>query len=81
MNGTLKKQFEYFLSHRQELVEKYNGKVIVISGEKVEGAFDSEIQALVEAQKSHAMGEFLLQRVTPGDESFTQTFHSRVVFQ
>ena len=81
MNGTLRKQFDYFLAHHDELVRQFNGKVVVIVGERVEGAFDSELQALTAAQKTHKLGEFLLQRVTPGDEAYTQTFHSRVVFQ
>ena len=80
MNGYLSKQFNFFLKHRDELVEKYSGKVVVICDEKVEGAFDSELEALEHAQASHKLGEFLVQRVEKGAESYTQTFHSRVAF-
>jgi hypothetical protein len=80
MNGDLKKDFTYFLEHRTELVQKYDGKVIVIFDGKVEGVYDTELEAVAGGQKKHALGTFLVQKVEPGTDSFTQTFHSRVAF-
>ena len=80
MNGDLKKQFSYFLEHQAELVREYEGKVVVIFDEAVEGVYDTELEALAAAQKKHPLGSFLLQKVEPGAESYTQTFHSRVAF-
>ncbi len=79
-NNNLKKQFAYFLAHHDELVQKYNGKVVVICDEMVDGAFDSELDALTQAQRKHPMGTFIVQKVAPGEESYTQVFHSRVSF-
>lgn len=78
MNGDLRKDFEFFLSHHDELVKKYNGKVVVIFDQQVDGVFNDELEALEGAKKKHALGTFLVQRVEPGSDSYTQTFHSRV---
>lgn len=77
----LKKDFDYYLAHQAEMVEKYNGKFVVIKDSKVIGAYDNELAAIVDAQKKgHKAGTFLVQLVSPGDTAYKQTFHSRVVF-
>lgn len=80
MNGDLRKQFNYYLSHQAELVKKYNGKVVVIHDEIVDGAYESELDAVAQAEKKYKLGTFLVQKVEPGTESYTQVFHSRVAF-
>ncbi len=80
MESPLQKEFNYYLEHQSELVEKYNGKFIVIKDCKVLGSYDDELTAITETQKEHKLGTFLVQKVTPGDEAYTQTFHSRVAF-
>jgi Family of unknown function (DUF5678) len=74
----LETEFEYFKTHQDELVKEYNGKYIVIRGQEVVGAYSSELAALEDAKKKFDLGTFLIQLVTPGDSSYTQTFHSRV---
>ena len=37
----LEKEFTYYLDHQSELVEKYNGKFLVIKGEDVIGVYDA----------------------------------------
>ena len=76
----LKKEFDYYLKNQSDLVEKYNGKYIVIVGEKVVGVYDSDADALIESQKKYKLGTFLIQKCTPGTEDYTQTFHTRVAF-
>lgn len=77
----LKKDFDYYLAHQAEMVEKYNGKFVVIKDGEVIGAYDNELAAIVDAQKKgHKAGTFLVQLVSPGDTAYKQTFHSRVVF-
>lgn len=76
----LSNEFNYYLSHQDELVKKYNGKYIVIIGEDVIGIYDSDVEALRETEKSHELGTFLIQKCTPGKEDYTQIFHSRVAF-
>ena len=77
---SLEKEFDYYLAHQDELVEKYNGKVVVVKGEKVIGVYDTEYLAVTETSKKEELGTFLVQKCEPGAESYTQTFHSRVTF-
>lgn len=74
----LQKQLEYFKSHQDELVEKYKGKFLVIKDQEVKGVYDTEIEAYTNAKKKFGLGNFLIQQCLPGQESYTQTFHSRV---
>lgn len=75
----LAKEFEYFKAHQQELISKYENKFIVISGQKVVGEYDSEIEAYNAAQEKFELGTFLIQHAVPGTDAYTQTFHSRVL--
>lgn len=77
---SLKVDFQYYLDHQEEMVKKYDGKFIVIKDGAVLGAYDNELIAVAETQKSHELGTFLVQKVSKGTEDYTQTFHSRVVF-
>ena len=81
MSGSLQKEFEYYLAHQDELVKKYNGKFIVIQGQDILGAYDDDLTAVLESQKHHKLGTFLVQQVSEGNAAYSQTFHSRVVFK
>lgn len=80
MSSQLEKEFAYYLDHQDEMVEKYDGKYIVIKDSKVLDAYDDELTAITETQKSHELGTFLVQLVSKGTDDYTQTFHSRAVF-
>ncbi|MCK5145650.1 hypothetical protein KAR48_02780 [bacterium] len=76
----LEEDFQYYLAHQEELVEKYNQKYIVIRDKKVIGFYDDEMEAIRESSKENPLGTFLVQKCEPGNSSYTQTFHSRVAF-
>lgn len=76
----LKEEFEYYLSHQNELLKNYAGKYLVIKNKSVIGVYDSEIDAYTETVKKEEAGTFLIQECQPGNESYTQTFRTRVVF-
>jgi hypothetical protein len=76
----LKKEFDYYVTHQKELVEKYNGQYLVIVGDSVVGHYESFEKALIEAQTKYEAGKFLIQHCIPGEESYTQTFHTRAIF-
>jgi hypothetical protein len=76
----LEKEFEYYKTHQPELVRMYNDKFIVIKDEIVIGSYASHAEAYNEAAKKNEPGTFLIQHCTPGTESYTQTFYSRVIF-
>jgi len=79
MLDDLKKDFEYYIEHQEELVRQYNGKFIVIKNRKIIGVYDSELEAVKNTSKKFEIGTFLVQKCAPGKESYTQTYHSRVI--
>jgi hypothetical protein len=80
MADNLRDEFQYYLDHQDEMVEKYDGKYVVIKNRGVLGAYEDELTAVSETQKDHQLGTFLIQKVSRGTADYTQTFHSRVVF-
>ncbi len=80
MTNPLEKEFQFYLDHQDEMVKEYDGKFIVIKDGKILGAYDDELTAITETEKSEKIGTFLVQLVSKGESAYTQTFHSRVVF-
>ena len=78
--ASLEKEFEYYVENQVELAKKYNGKYIVIKNHQVIGVFESEIEAIEKTSADQELGTFLVQKCEPGKASYTQTYHSRVVF-
>ena len=76
----LEREFQFYLDNQQDLVNKYNGKFVVIRDCQVIGVYEDEVEAVMETSKKFELGTFLVQKVEPGTESYTQTFHSRVAF-
>ena len=79
--ANLEKEFNFYKTHQDELVQKYDGKFLAIAGDKVVGVYDSELAAYTATKKKYEAGTFLIQHCTPGKESYTQTYHSRVAFR
>jgi hypothetical protein len=77
----LDKEFQYYIDHQNELLKQYSNKVLVIVGEEVMGVFDTELDAYFDSIAKFKPGTFLIQKCTPGEESYTQTFYSpRLIF-
>ncbi len=76
----LEKEFKYYLDNQEKLVQKYEGKHLVIIGEEVVGVFSSDEEAFFDSEKKYKSGTFLIQFCERGDSSYTQSFHSRVSF-
>lgn len=76
----LEKEFQYYLDHQAELVEKYNGKTLVIIDEKVVGIYENEEDAYFDSIKKYEPGKFLMQKCSPGNTDYTVTYHSRAIF-
>ncbi len=77
---SLEQEFEYYLAHQDEILEKYNGKVITIKGNEILAVYDDDLKAVTEVQRRGELGTVLIQRVTPGESAYTYTFNSRVGF-
>ncbi len=63
--------FHWYVEHQNELVEKYNGKCLVIRNREVLGAYATEEAALAAALRSHPFGEFMVQPCSPGPDAYT----------
>ncbi|HUZ60776.1 MAG TPA: hypothetical protein VMU83_18540 [Hanamia sp.] len=77
----LKKEFQYYLDHQEELVKKHLNKFLVIKDQKVVGVYDTKQTAYDESTSKYELGTFLIQHCLPGTLSHTQTFHSQVIFK
>ena len=81
MKSPLADAFQYYLDHQDEILAKHDGKVVVIKDAEILSAYPDEFSAISETEKTHALGTFLVQRVSPGSDDYTQSFHSEgVVF-
>ncbi|MFM9838937.1 MAG: hypothetical protein ACKVOQ_11775 [Cyclobacteriaceae bacterium] len=78
----LEKEFKYYLDNQSELVKTHFGRYVTIQGESILGDFGTEIEAIIHAKNvlNLPMGTFLVQHCMPGEENYTQYFHSRVMF-
>jgi len=55
-------EMKYMETHRDELLKQYGGKVLVIRGEQVTGAFDTMEEALEGAVAQHGLTNVLIRR-------------------
>lgn len=65
-NSVIQKLYDYYVSHEQELLEKYNGKHLVISDGMNVIPFSEEKEAYRYGAKEFGGGHFLLQECKPG---------------
>lgn len=75
----LEKEFQYYLNNQEMLLKKYLGAYLVIKNEEVIGSYKTQLDAYNSTAKEHEVGTFLIQHCLPGNDSYTQTFHSRVI--
>jgi len=66
----LENEWEFYENNRVELLEKYNGKYIVISGNKVVSAYDDENTAYFETVKTLPLGSFMIHHVMEEEEVY-----------
>jgi len=76
--NSLDKEFQYYKTHQDGLVNKYNGRWIVIKDMEVVGDYPNQLEALRVSTEIYSPGTFIIQYVETGKKSYTQTFHSRV---
>ena len=67
----LETEWEYYENNREELVEKYCGKYVVISRDKVVSVYDDENVAYDETVKTMPLGSFMIHHVMEEEEVFT----------
>ncbi len=68
--------FQHFKDNHEQLVEQYNGKSIILHDFKVIKAYDNFLEAAKYAVKNLEAGTFIVQRVAPGEDSYTRWINS-----
>jgi hypothetical protein len=69
-------ELDYFKANQSDLVRQYQGKILVIKGKQIVGAYDRTIDAYNEAIKQFKPGSFMIQPCEPGPEAYTVTISS-----
>jgi len=81
MKKSTNKNFNYFLEHHDEIFKNYPNMFVIIHDEEVFAGAPTFDEALNKAINGGLeLGSFLIQECTDGEEGYTQTFHSRIVF-
>ena len=77
----LEDDFKFFKDNHDAIFSEYPNKHVVIKGKEVLYSDDTFEGALTKAINGGLeVGTFLIQHCSAGDEGYTQTFHSRVIF-
>jgi len=69
--AVLETERKYLDSHRDELLKLYGGKILIISGEQVTGAFDTMEEALQGATTKHGLDNVLIRRPSEAQIEFS----------
>ena len=77
----LKKNYQYYLDNYDDLVKLYDGKVLVLVDCKVAEICDDELQAYEEGAVKYGLGNFIFQRCSSQQKTYSSTYHSRVRIQ
>lgn len=78
----LDSELNFFISHQNELYKKYPNEFLVIKDSNIcfnGNTFEDALNWAVEEAKFE-LGSFIIQECSPGEDAYTQTFHSRVIF-
>jgi len=76
----LEKEYDFYKSNKDDLVKKYNNKIIVIQNNEIIGVYNTKAEALQNTTKEHKIGTFLVQEIKDTDEPVIR-FYSRVYAQ
>jgi len=73
------RELAYFIKHQDALAARFQGKVLVIRGEEVFGAYDSALEAYLLAQEKFPAGTYMIQPCEPGRGAYTVTVNSSLI--
>ncbi|MEK7258064.1 MAG: hypothetical protein AAB316_25120 [Bacteroidota bacterium] len=61
-------QYRWYRQHQDELVKRYNGRILVIADQKIIGDYSSRDEAFRQAMKSYNPGTFMVRHCMPREE-------------
>lgn len=70
------KALQFYIDNQAKLVTKHKGKVLIIRNEGVVGVYDTVAEAYSDGIIKYGLGNFAIQPVNEGPESYTAVFHS-----
>ena len=76
----LEHEFKFFLENKEELLKAHLGKFLIIKNNAILDIYDSEAEAYASTLRNGNLGSVLIQQCLPSQSSYSQYFHSRVVF-
>ena len=76
----LDKEFEFYVNNQAELVDKYNGRFLVIHNKKVFGDYATLREAYKAGAKKYPLGTFMVHKCGPGKENYTFSIGPQIVF-
>ena len=71
----LEQERAYYKQHQFELLEKYKGRWILLTGDSLYGVYDTQKQAYDTGVGKLGLGKFMIQEVED-EEKLTQKFYS-----
>lgn len=76
------KSFKYFNDHKEELLLKYTGKIIVIYQNKVLGVYGSKMEAYQKVPVEHKIerGTFIIKDCSEDAQKHIRVYHSKYPF-
>lgn len=72
-------ELDFFIANQENLVKDFQGKFLVLKGQKVLGVYLDPLSAYIETQKEHPLGSFMIQPCVPGPEAYTVTISSTIL--
>ena len=73
--------FRWFVKNHDAILEKYDGKFVVVSGKEIKASANTVEEGIEKAlDLGLSLGSFIVQLCTEGDEAYTQRFYSRAIF-
>ena len=73
-------ELELYIQNQPELVKKYNGQIIALHHGRVEGVFDTKLDALTAMKAKYAPGDFMIIKCTPTNKEYTKYIRKATLY-
>ena len=70
------KELTFFIENQNDLVVRYQGRVLLLKDGGVAGDYESPLAAYLAGSEKFAPGSFMIQPCEPGPDAYTVTINS-----